>query len=69
MRYKRSALGIWWTLLNPLLTTGVMWIVFGNFFRFEIPGDVRPTSSTCSPGSCSSRIFAPSGDCRRLGDR
>ena len=39
VRYKRSALGIWWTLLNPLLTTGVMWIVFGNFFRFEIPGD------------------------------
>jgi ABC-2 type transport system permease protein len=40
VRYKRSTLGIWWTLLNPLLTTGVMWIVFGNFFRFEIPGDV-----------------------------
>jgi ABC-type polysaccharide/polyol phosphate export permease len=39
VRYKRSTLGIWWTLLNPLLTTGVMWIVFGNFFRFEIPGD------------------------------
>ena len=39
VRYKRSTLGVWWTLLNPLLTTGVMWIVFGNFFRFEIPGD------------------------------
>jgi ABC-2 type transport system permease protein len=40
VRYKRSTLGIWWTLLNPLLTTGVMWIVFGNFFRFDVPGDV-----------------------------
>jgi len=40
VRYKRSTLGIWWTLLNPLLTTGVMWIVFGNFFRFEIKGDI-----------------------------
>lgn len=40
VRYKRSTLGVWWTLLNPLLTTGVMWIVFGNFFRFEIPGDL-----------------------------
>jgi len=40
VRYKRSTLGVWWTLLNPLLTTGVMWIVFGNFFRFEIKGDI-----------------------------
>lgn len=39
VRYKRSTLGVWWTLLNPLLTTGVMWIVFGQFFRFQIPGD------------------------------
>jgi len=39
VRYKRSTLGIWWTLLNPLLTTGVMWIVFGNFFRFDIGGE------------------------------
>lgn len=40
VRYKRSTLGVWWTLLNPMLTTGVMWIVFGNFFRFEIPGGI-----------------------------
>lgn len=40
VRYKRSSLGIWWTLLNPLLTTGVMWIVFGNFFRFEMESDI-----------------------------
>lgn len=35
VRYKRSTLGVWWTLLNPLLTMSVMWVVFGNFFRFE----------------------------------
>jgi len=40
VRYKRSTLGIWWTLLNPLLTTGVMWIVFGNFFRFGTDSDI-----------------------------
>ncbi|HSJ27532.1 MAG TPA: ABC transporter permease [Acidimicrobiia bacterium] len=28
-RYKRSVLGVWWTLLNPLLTAGVMFLVFG----------------------------------------
>ena len=38
VRYKRSTLGMWWTLLNPLLTTLVLWIVFGQFFRFEVPG-------------------------------
>jgi ABC-type polysaccharide/polyol phosphate export permease len=37
IRYKRSALGVWWTLLNPLLTTAVMWLVFSQVFRFEIP--------------------------------
>lgn len=40
VRYKRSMLGVWWTLLNPLLTVGVMWAVFSTIFRFEIPGDV-----------------------------
>jgi ABC-2 type transport system permease protein len=34
VRYKRSALGVWWTLLNPLLTTAVMWVVFSQVFRF-----------------------------------
>ncbi len=38
VRYKRSTLGVWWTLLNPLLTTLILWMVFGNFFRFETPG-------------------------------
>lgn len=37
LRYKRSALGIWWTLLNPLLTTAVMFAVFSRLFRFEMP--------------------------------
>lgn len=38
VRYKRSFLGVWWTLLNPLLTMSVLWIVFSQIFRFEIPG-------------------------------
>ncbi|MCB1247709.1 MAG: ABC transporter permease [Acidimicrobiia bacterium] len=38
VRYKRSVLGIWWTLLNPLLFSGVIWVVFGQIFRFETPG-------------------------------
>lgn len=33
VRYKRSVLGIWWTLLNPLLTAAVMFLVFGALFK------------------------------------
>lgn len=35
-RYKRSALGVIWTLLNPLLTTIVLSIAFSQLFRFQI---------------------------------
>ena len=40
VRYKRSVLGVWWTLLNPLLTTLVMWIVFSQIFNRESGDDV-----------------------------
>jgi ABC-type polysaccharide/polyol phosphate export permease len=33
LRYKRSVLGVWWTLLNPLLTAAVMWLVFSQIFK------------------------------------
>ncbi len=36
-RYKRSFLGIVWTLLNPLLTMIVLTLVFSNLFRFSLP--------------------------------
>ncbi len=32
VRYKRSVLGVSWTILNPVLTIAVLWIVFSNFF-------------------------------------
>jgi ABC-type polysaccharide/polyol phosphate export permease len=35
-RYKRSALGVIWTLLNPLLTMVVLTLVFANLFRFNV---------------------------------
>lgn len=40
VRYKRSALGIWWTLLNPLLFTAVLWLVFSQVFRFAADDNV-----------------------------
>lgn len=36
VKYKRSILGILWTLLNPLLTMCVLTIVFSNLFRYDI---------------------------------
>ncbi len=40
VRYKRSVLGVWWTLLNPLLLTGVMYLVFGVAFSGGKFGEV-----------------------------
>jgi ABC-type polysaccharide/polyol phosphate export permease len=39
LRYKRSVLGIWWTVLNPLLTTLVYWFVFSAIFQRQGAGD------------------------------
>ena len=36
-RYRKSFLGVLWSLLNPLLTMLVMTMVFSYLFRFEIP--------------------------------
>jgi ABC-type polysaccharide/polyol phosphate export permease len=36
-RYKRSALGVAWTQLNPLLTMIVITIAFSAIFRFAVP--------------------------------
>ncbi len=38
VKYKRSVLGIVWSLLYPILTMGVMAIVFSNVFKFSTPG-------------------------------
>ncbi len=35
-RYKRSVLGVLWTLLNPLLTTIVLTVALSQLFKFQI---------------------------------
>lgn len=35
-RYKRSALGVAWTMLNPLLTMLVLTLVFANLFKSAV---------------------------------
>lgn len=36
-KYRRSVLGVLWSLLNPLLTMLVQYIVFSQLFRWDIP--------------------------------
>lgn len=36
VRYRRSAIGFLWTMLQPLLTMLVLTVVFSNVFRFDI---------------------------------
>ena len=38
VKYKRSALGMLWSLLYPVLMMCVMAVVFRNVFRFSVPG-------------------------------
>ena len=40
LRYRRSVLGVVWSMLNPLLMMIVMTLVFTNIFRFQF--DVYP---------------------------
>ena len=35
--YKRSVLGWFWSLLNPLVTVGVYWFIFGTVYRAMPP--------------------------------
>jgi ABC-type polysaccharide/polyol phosphate export permease len=38
VRYKRSVIGVWWSLLNPLFTTAVLYYVFNTVFKSRLPG-------------------------------
>lgn len=35
-KYKRSILGVLWSMLNPLMTMGVQYLVFSNLFRWDV---------------------------------
>ena len=37
-RYRRSVLGVLWSLLNPILTMLILTMVFSQIFRWEVPG-------------------------------
>ena len=37
LRYNNSIMGYFWSLLNPLLQFGVLFLVFSVFLRFDVP--------------------------------
>ena len=37
IRYRNSILGVFWSLVEPLLMLGVLFVVFSTMFKFEIP--------------------------------
>lgn len=55
VRYKRSFLGFIWVMLNPLLMTVVLAIVFSNFIRF---GGIRYYTAYLLAGILMWNVFA-----------
>jgi len=37
IRYRNSVLGIFWSLVEPLLMLGILFLVFSTMFKFDIP--------------------------------
>jgi len=35
VRYKQTAIGVFWVILQPVLTTAIFTVIFSNFARFE----------------------------------
>jgi ABC-2 type transport system permease protein len=41
VRYRRTILGLLWSLINPLLSSLVLWFVFANIFNAKLPNGTR----------------------------
>jgi ABC-2 type transport system permease protein len=41
VRYRRTVLGLLWSLINPLLSSLVLWFVFVNIFNAKLPDGTR----------------------------
>jgi ABC-2 type transport system permease protein len=74
VRYKRSVLGIFWTMLNPLLMMVITSIVFSNLFRqtitnfpiYVLSGYIVWTFFSQSTVAASSSILDSSGLTRKV---
>jgi lipopolysaccharide transport system permease protein len=42
VRYKQTAVGVMWAVLQPVLTTAIFTVIFSNFARFDTGGIAYP---------------------------
>ncbi len=56
LRYKQTALGVVWVVLQPLVTAGVFSFVFGTLFH--APGEGVPNFLLCYAGQLGWTLFA-----------
>lgn len=61
LRYRRTALGYLWTLVNPLLMMTVSGIVFSSLFQIELKTYVVYLFAGMIPWNCLNSIIAQSG--------
>ncbi|MCE9606332.1 MAG: ABC transporter permease [Planctomycetia bacterium] len=61
LRYRRTALGYLWTLLNPLLMMTVSSIVFANLFQADLKTFVIYLFAGMIPWNCFNSIVVQSG--------
>jgi lipopolysaccharide transport system permease protein len=57
VRYKQTVLGVGWAILKPLLTMGVLTVIFGKFAKFPAPG-VTPYAVLVFAGLLPWNLFA-----------
>ena len=61
IKYRRSVLGVLWTLLNPLLMMIVLSVVFSNLFRFNFFNDATTNAMSSILGNASliKKVYVP----------
>ncbi|MBM3145371.1 MAG: ABC transporter permease [Chloroflexi bacterium] len=58
LRYKQTALGVTWVILQPILTSGIFAVIFG--FLAELPSDGSPYMLFAFAGTLPWTLFAQS---------
>ena len=60
-KYRRSILGVFWTLLNPLLMMIVLSVVFSHLFRFQVENFPQRDFILIPSVSSENRDYIPMG--------
>src|ERR1051326_908839 len=58
LRYRQTALGVLWVLLQPLISAGILSFVFGRVAKLATPGDKIPYFLLVYVGQLGWTVFA-----------